>query len=167
MSITVTFTGSPRDVRADMLALMGAVVATEAGISASHTSTISQRDLPETAVVTDAAPAEQPKAEPEIVPPKRTRVTKKAETVIQPDVTDIDKDGDPVAEPVVDEFAGKSPEEIYDLLTEPMTLVVKVCAEDKLRSILDEHKVKNRTEAAKLPADKLAALVADLRKAVL
>lgn len=127
---------------------------------------VPQRDLPDGPVITDAKPAEQPKTEPEIVPPKRTRA-KKADTTVQPDVTDINGNGDPVeVDPTAAEIDAMSADEKSDLLKTLMIDVVKKHGEPKVYDLLKDAKVKNRTEALGLPADKLAAFVDALRKAV-
>lgn len=132
---------------------------------------VMQRDLPDGAVITDAKPAEQPKAEPEIVPPPRRTRAKKADTTVQPDVTDIDANGDPVAEAdpladIVAELDAMSADEKSDLLKALMIDVVKKHGEPKVYDILKEAKVKNRTAALELPVADLAAFVDALRKAV-
>lgn len=123
MSITITFVGEEfDDIRRKALAAFGTPMAMPPGVSAE----------------TLTAPA----AEPEIVPPKRTRAPKKADTVVQADVTDIDKNGDPV-----DPYAALTAEEKGDLLKKVMVAVMDAKGEDRVIALLGEHKVKNRSEA--------------------
>ncbi len=157
MSITITITADYADeVRAQMRELLGETVFNTAPIMAP------QRDLPETAVVTDAAPVEPPKAEPEIVPPTRKPRAKKAETVVQPDVTDIDQNGDPVAPVLPAEFVGKSAAERYELLLPPMKAVVERAGQDAVYTVLKAAGVTNRKQAAELSDEKLAEFLVKL-----
>lgn len=154
MSITITITAdTPMEVRGIVAGLFGGDVPAPA---VNITSGVS--DGPSQVL------AETPKTEPEIVPPKRTRTTKKADTVIQPDVTDIDEQGDPVPAPPADEFAGKSADEIAELLKPLMMDAVKAKGQDAVFAILAEFKVKNRSEAAKL--SNAGEFAARLRKEV-
>ena len=102
-----------------------------------------------------AAPAEAAN----IIPPVRKSRAKKAETEVQPDVTDIEPE-------VVSEYEGMSVEQRSDVLKSLMTEVMDKKGMETVYALLKEAKVPNRTEASKLPDDKLAAFVAALRKAV-
>lgn len=151
MSITITITAeTPTELRGVLAGLVGEAPTPAVNIASGVS------DAPSVTV------ADTPKAEPEVIPPARKpRATKKAETVIQPDATDIDTNGDPV---VVDEFAGKSVDEIAEALKPLMIEAVKAKGQDPIFDILAEFKVKNRTEAAKLP--NVGELAARLRNEV-
>lgn len=128
MSITITIVGDTvGEIRDQLTALLGQ--------PPEH-----RGDLPAIGAVETPAPASAP--EPEITPPKRTRAPKKADTVVQADVTDIDKNGDPV-----DPYAALTAEEKGDLLRKVMVAVMDAKGEDRVIALLGEHKVKNRSEA--------------------
>ena len=164
MSITITITADYADeVRAQMRELLGETVFNTPPVLTP------QRDLPETAVVTDAAPAEPPKAEPEIVPPKRTRAKKEApiEKAPEAEITDIDGNGDPVAEPpATAEFEGMTHEQRGEVMLPLMKKIVEEQVQEAMYKLLNEAKVANRTEASKMPLAGFADFMAALRKAV-
>lgn len=162
MSITITITADYADeVRAQMRELLGETVFNTPPVLTP------QRDLPETAVVTDAAPAEPPKAEPEVIPPTRKPRAKKADTVVQPDVTDIDANGDPVAEPPATvEFEGMTAEQRGEVMLPLMKKIVEEQGQEAMYTLLGAAKVANRTEASKMPLAGFADFMAALRKAV-
>lgn len=158
MSITITInTATP----AEAIAVMREFAFAQDKVSTAVAGPTALNIAPGVSDAPSVTAAETPKVEPEIVPPKRTRTTKKAETVVQSDVTDIDTNGDPV---VADEFAGKSIDEIAEALRPLMVEAVKAKGQDPIFAILAEFKVKNRTEAAKLP--NVGELAARLRKEV-
>lgn len=128
MSITITIEGDTADrVRAEMWRFLNGDPVPVATIQSAEPA---------------PAAAEPPAPEPEIVPPKRTRAPKKADTVVQADVTDIDKNGDPV-----DPYAALTADERGDLLKKVMVAVMDAKGEDRVIALLGEHKVKNRSEA--------------------
>lgn len=164
MSITITITADRADeVRAQMRELLGEPV--------FKTSVLApQRDLPGAAVVTDPPPAEPPKAEPEIVPPKRTRARREAQPIEkapEAEITDIDQNGDPVAEPpATAEFEGMTPEQRGEVMLPLMKKIVDEQGQEAMYKLLNEAKVANRTEASKMPLQGFADFMAALRKAV-
>lgn len=161
--ITITIDGETADEVLRDLAGMAARVAAGPG-------PLVQRETPETAVVTDPPPAEQPKAEPEIVPPKRTRARREAQPIEkapEADVTDIDANGDPVAEPpATAEFEGMTPEQRGEVMLPLMKKIVDEQGQEAMYTLLGAAKVANRTEASKMPLQGFADFMAALRKAV-
>lgn len=159
--ITITIDGETADEVLRDLAGMAARVAAGPG-------PLVQREIPDTAVVTDPAPpVEQPEAEPEIVPPKRTRAKKEAPPEKPADVTDIDANGDPVAEPpATAEFEGMTPEQRGEVMLPLMKKIVEEQGQEAMYTLLGAAKVANRTEASKMPLAGFAEFMAALRKAV-
>ena len=162
--ITITIDGETADEVLRDLAGMAARVAAGPG-------PLVQRDLPGAAVVTDPPPAEQPKAEPEIVPPKRTRARREAQPIEkapEAEITDIDANGDPAAEPPANpaEFEGMTPEQRGEVMLPLMKKIVEEQGQEAMYTLLGAAKVANRTEASKMPLAGFAEFMAALRKAV-
>jgi|GEM_PF-2351938 len=162
MSITITFTCEDADEAVvQMRYLIGDFVC-------DHDNT-GERDGPMSAVFAEK-PAEPAKAEPEIIPPVRKSRARKVETEVQPDVTDIG----PVAATELDGTSAETVDFLMPIGVEQRAIVLKSLMTgvmdkrgmETVYALLAEAKVANRTEALKLPDDKLAAFAAALRKAV-
>lgn len=150
MSITITITAeTPSEVRGILSGLVGGDIPTPT-LSPEQVETIKER-------------AETPKAEPEIIPSARKprKASKPADTVVQSEVVDIDQNGDPVP----DEFAGKTDDELDQIIKAELIKLKEAKGEDAVYTLIkNEGYTQGRKEIVK--SGKTADFVAKVRKEI-